>query len=178
MVAFANSNGGTLLIGVKDNGNIVGINSDEEFYMVQAAAQMYCRPQLHFEVMRWEVEGKTILEVEIEAAKRKPYRAPDKNGRYRAYIRVADKNVPASPIQVKIWKLQQNHNALQMPLGNVVSQLFTHLQQHKRITVKEFSQMAFLPTRDAENTLINLAALHLIRFHHTQNEEYFSLIKN
>ena len=33
LVAFSNSDGGTLLIGVKDNGNISGVHSDEEFYM-------------------------------------------------------------------------------------------------------------------------------------------------
>lgn len=42
LVAFSNSNGGTLLIGVKDNGKIAGVRSDEEFFMVQTAAGMYC----------------------------------------------------------------------------------------------------------------------------------------
>jgi predicted HTH transcriptional regulator len=42
--AFANSNGGVLLIGVKDNGKIAGAQSEEEIYMAEAAAQMYCKP--------------------------------------------------------------------------------------------------------------------------------------
>jgi predicted HTH transcriptional regulator len=33
LVAFANTDGGRLLIGVKDNGKITGIKSDEEFYV-------------------------------------------------------------------------------------------------------------------------------------------------
>ena len=36
--AFANTEGGRLLIGVKDNGKIAGIRSDEEKYMMEAAA--------------------------------------------------------------------------------------------------------------------------------------------
>ena len=47
LVAFANTDGGTLLIGVKDNGNIAGIRSDEEYYMVEAAATMYCKPSIN-----------------------------------------------------------------------------------------------------------------------------------
>ena len=39
--AFANTSGGRLLIGVKDNGKIAGVNSEEEQYMIDAAAQIY-----------------------------------------------------------------------------------------------------------------------------------------
>ena len=41
--AFANTEGGRLLIGVKDNGKIAGIRSEEELYMIEAAATMYCK---------------------------------------------------------------------------------------------------------------------------------------
>ena len=34
--AFANNSGGHLLVGVKDNGSIVGVSSDEEIYMIVA----------------------------------------------------------------------------------------------------------------------------------------------
>ena len=35
IVAFANSNGGRLLIGVKDNGGIVGVQTDEEVHVIE-----------------------------------------------------------------------------------------------------------------------------------------------
>ena len=41
LVAFANTDGGRLLIGVKDNGSISGIRSEEEKHMIQTAAQMF-----------------------------------------------------------------------------------------------------------------------------------------
>jgi len=34
--AFANTEGGRLLIGVKDNGKIAGVRSDEEIYMIES----------------------------------------------------------------------------------------------------------------------------------------------
>ena len=58
LVAFSNTDGGKLLIGVKDNGRIAGIRTDEEFFMVQAAADLYCKPEVSFESKRWVVEGK------------------------------------------------------------------------------------------------------------------------
>lgn len=38
--AFANNDGGRLLIGVKDNGNISGVRSEEDVFVVEQAAQM------------------------------------------------------------------------------------------------------------------------------------------
>ena len=41
--AFSNTDGGRLLIGVKDNGKIAGVRSEEEIYMIEAAAKLYCQ---------------------------------------------------------------------------------------------------------------------------------------
>ena len=76
--AFANTDGGRLLIGVKDNGNISGVRSEEEYYMIEAASKMYTRPEVPFEATRWEVNGKTVLEVYIAPSPDKPHTAPDK----------------------------------------------------------------------------------------------------
>ena len=65
--AFANTDGGRLLIGVKDNGHISGIKSEEEYYMIEAASQMYTKPQVDFTATRWNVQGKSILRREITA---------------------------------------------------------------------------------------------------------------
>ena len=40
--AFANTDGGRLLIGVRDDGVISGVRSEEEIYMMHAAAYEYC----------------------------------------------------------------------------------------------------------------------------------------
>ena len=67
LCAFANTDGGRLLIGVKDNGSIAGVRADEEFHMIQAAAEMQCKPPIAFDVQIWKAEMKTILEVQIPA---------------------------------------------------------------------------------------------------------------
>ena len=61
--AFANTEGGRLLIGVKDNGKIAGVRSDEEIYMIEAAATMYCKPKVELETQTYKVEGKTAFPV-------------------------------------------------------------------------------------------------------------------
>ena len=55
--AFANTDGGRLLIGVKDNGAISGVRSEEEYYMIEAASKMYTHPEVPFTAKRWDVNG-------------------------------------------------------------------------------------------------------------------------
>ena len=43
--AFANTDGGRLLIGVRDDGHMSGVRDEEEIYMMHQAAYRYCRPQ-------------------------------------------------------------------------------------------------------------------------------------
>jgi len=76
--AFANTDGGRLLIGVKDNGSITGVRSEEEFYMIEAASTMYTHPAVPFTATRWEINGKTVLEIYISPSPHKLTPPPTK----------------------------------------------------------------------------------------------------
>lgn len=102
--AFSNTDGGRLLIGVKDNGRISGIRSEEEYYMVESAACIYCRPEVKFKSWNRAIEGKSVLEVYIPPVARKPVYARDEENRWMAYIRVGDENILANIIQLNIWE--------------------------------------------------------------------------
>ena len=82
--AFANTEGGRLLVGVKDNGKIAGIRSEEEIYMIEAAANMYCQPNIELQTQTYHVEGKTVLEIRIDEASDKPVYALDENNMPKA----------------------------------------------------------------------------------------------
>lgn len=102
--AFANTDGGKLLVGVKDNGAIAGVRSDEEYYMVEAAAQMYCKPEINFNVKQWVINGKTVLEVYIPKSISEPCLAKNDEKKWLAYIRVHNQNYLANSIWLKGWK--------------------------------------------------------------------------
>ena len=102
--AFANTEGGRLLVGIKDNGKIAGIRSEEEIYMIEAAAEMYCQPSMEVKTQTYLAEGRTILKVTIEATENKPIYAIDENGKKKAYIRIADENILATPVHLKVWQ--------------------------------------------------------------------------
>lgn len=102
--AFSNTDGGRLLIGVKDNGRIAGVRSEEEIYMIEAAAKLYCRPNVEISVQTYEVDGKTVLVAEIPKAEQKPVQVQDETGKYLAYVRIADENILATPVHLAVWR--------------------------------------------------------------------------
>ena len=160
--AFSNTEGGTLLVGVKDNGNIAGIRSDEEYYMLEAAAQMYCKPEVSFTVREWNVDGKTVLEARIEKSSTPPHYARGEEGKWTAYIRVKDENILANSIMIRVWKRRGR------PTGTFVRYtlkekiLFDYLREHEIITLSKFQRIARLNMQTAANILVNLIVLDLI----------------
>jgi len=162
LVAFSNTDGGTLLIGVKDNGNIAGVRTDEEFYMVQAAAGMYCKPEVEFDSKRWVVEGKTVLEVTIPKGKDYPYFAQTETNKWLAYIRVRDENILATPVHLKVWRNRIRDKGILMTYSDKVKILMEYLEQNPCISISKFCRIAFLPKNTAENILADLIYFGLI----------------
>lgn len=66
--AFANRDGGRLLVGVKDNGVVAGVRNEEDIFVIEQAAEMYCRPPQEIRVTAFKAEEeKTVLRIEIDA---------------------------------------------------------------------------------------------------------------
>ena len=160
--AFANTDGGKLLIGVKDNGRIAGVRSEEEYYMAESAAQLFCKPEVHFTTQKWMIEGKTILEISIPPSEQKPHFAKDRDGKWLAYMRVKDENLPAHPVLVKVWKLKKSHKGVFVHYSKVERALLDYLSAEGEITLPKFMRIAHIHHGDAENILARLIALGVI----------------
>lgn len=175
LVAFSNTDGGTLLIGVKDNGKIAGVLSDEEFYMVQAAAGMYCKPEIAFESKRWVVEGKTVLEVTIPKGANYPYFAQTEPNKWLAYIRVRDENILATTVHLRVWKNKTHNRGILMEYSEKVKKLMEYLEINPSISISKFCRTAFLPKSAAENILADLIYFGLIEAVYQDNHFAYRL---
>ena len=177
LVAFANTDGGRLLIGVKDNGSISGIRSEEEKYMIQTAAEMYCQPVVDFEAKEWNVNGKTVLEVIVPKSKYHKHRAPDHNNLYKVYTRVKDQNILADGILLKIWKYQNNKQNIRVTFSDAEMFLLKYLNENEKITIKEFVQKAEINRREAERIIVNFTVINMLKYEITEKEVYFTLFE-
>ena len=163
--AFANTDGGKLLIGVKDNGKIAGVRSDEEYHMVEAAAQMYCRPGLPFETRKWIILGKTVLEVDIAPVKRKPCLAQSEDGKWLAYVRVGDQNIRANTVLLKVWQKDKRKKGIFIEYSSTEEILLDYLDKNGKISISKFCRICRIPRKQAEETLAKLISLEVLQIH-------------
>jgi hypothetical protein len=175
LVAFSNTDGGTLLIGVKDNGRIAGVRTDEEFFMVQAAAGMYCKPEVTFESKRWNIEGKTVLEVKIPKGAQMPYFAETEPGKWLAYVRVLDENILATAVHLKVWRNKTHDKGILLKYSDKVKKLMEYLEINPSISISRFCRIAFLPRTSAEDILADLIYLGLIEMLYEDKHFFFTL---
>lgn len=162
LVAFANTSGGRLLIGVKDNGKIAGIVSDEEFYMIESAAKIYSKPAIDFTTRQWQVEGKTVLEIGIEPGDNKPYFAKDESGKWLAYIRVKDENFLAHRIQIEAWEKEKSPKGIYFTYSDAERLLIEYLEMNSDISFSKFMRLAQLSRKDASDILSNFLVLEIL----------------
>jgi predicted HTH transcriptional regulator len=172
--AFANTEGGKLLIGVKDNGVITGIRTDEEYYMIDTAC-VYCKPEIKYKAKKWCIEGRWILEVTIPKSNKRPHYARNEDGKWLAYIRVGDKNLLANRILLRVWKNKDRKKGVFFSYGNTEKKLLDNLNINKRITLSEFRKSAKINKFKAENILIKLISMGIIKIEFTDKEVFYRL---
>ncbi|MDY0078743.1 MAG: ATP-binding protein [Bacteroidales bacterium] len=175
LTAFANTDGGRLLVGVKDNGAIAGVRSDEEIHMVEAAAQLYCQPEVSYTTKEWNINGKLVLEITVPKSKHQKHKAPDKNNNYKIFVRVNDQNLLADSILLKVWKKQESKAPVKIAFTETEMQLLRYLDEFQRIELEKFMAIAQIKKRKAEGILIDFILLGIIQLKLTEKQTWFQL---
>lgn len=138
--AFANTAGGSLLIGVKDNGRICGADPEQEYYMVELAAQRYVQPEVAFHTELHEWEDKVVLEVRVPAQPElRPFCVKEEDGTCRAYVRVGDQSRVAGPLLEMLWKAEKRPQRIFFRQAEAL--LMEHLKQVPFIDEGTFKQL-------------------------------------
>jgi predicted HTH transcriptional regulator len=175
LVAFSNSDGGRLLIGVRDNGSIAGIRSDEEIYMVDTAAGLYCKPEIKYVLKQHITRQKTILEVEVLKGTERPYKVKDEDGKWKAYFRYGDKNLLANRILQQVWRKEGRKKGLLIKFGRDENLLLDYLKKNGQVTFSGFKKAARISSFRAEAILANLILLDVLEMSFTDKGCFYKL---
>jgi predicted HTH transcriptional regulator len=162
LTAFSNSDGGRILIGVRDNGSIAGIKSDEEIYMVDTAAQLFCRPEIIYTIKQHLTEAKTILEIEVAKGSKRPYQSKDENGKWLTYFRHNDQNLVANKILLQVWRKEGKRSGVMVKFGKAENSLMDYLKKNGSITLSKFRKITGIPAHRAESILANLIIFKIV----------------
>lgn len=175
MAAFANHKGGVLLVGVRDNKTIRGVRSEEEKYMLELASAFHCKPEVGIEVEEIPVGNQLVLKCTVEQGKNRPYYAKAEDGKWWAYIRVADKSLLASKIVLDVMKRNSANEGVYIEYGKNEKAVLEYLQNNERITLNEYKNLVNISSRRASRILVNLIRAGVIRSHTYEKTEFFTL---
>lgn len=175
LVAFANTEGGRLLIGVKDNGKVAGIRTEEEYYMVESAAKIFSNPPVSFTTKEWHSDGKTVLEIYVAPSDKKPHFAKDETGKWLAYIRIKDENVLAHKIHLVTWQKLNSPRGIYFTYSEDEKFLVDYLQKNSSITFSRFIRQAHISRKRAEDILSNFIIMNIIKMETTREGTTFEI---
>lgn len=178
-VALANTEGGYILVGVEDNGQVTGVRDAlEEEYVARAALDTYADPLLYYTTERIRVTPKReVLVINIPKSDRRPHYLRDEFGnRAAAYVRVESNSVEASREAVRLLRLREQGERVTFQFGQKEQLLMRYLDQYGRITVPQFAEMAGIPTRNASQTLVLLTRANVLQLHYDTRADYFTLV--
>ncbi|MBC7417364.1 MAG: ATP-binding protein [Pedobacter sp.] len=177
LVAFANFKGGSLLIGVADDGTITGVRAEEEEkFMILTAASKFCKPNIACSFLEIYVDEKLVLVATVLESDKKPHYAMDEQKKYWAFIRSADKSVLASKVALEVLKQTQKKDGVLISYSDSEKKLLNFLAEHEKITLKEFSKLLRCSHKKAQKILVSLIVTNVIRTNGSEKEEYFTAV--
>lgn len=173
LAAYANTDGGSLLIGVRDNGSIAGVSSEEECYMIETAAMLYTYPVVEYTTISHWVEGKTVLEVAVEKSDKLPHYAPDVRGDMVAFVRCADKNVLAPPELVRYWRQTKSFVPSELYYDDVMKLIVDEIRINGFVTKEFIVHFTGMPVRKVEDVLVNLMLMRVVEIDMDEKSVHF-----
>lgn len=178
MVAFANTDGGQLLVGVDDDGALSGLKfAEEDRFVIDNAIRTHIKPGIKCESELIPISRKrSILHYQVFESQKKPsYYLVDPNKRGTAYVRVNDKSVQASREMVEILKRSKNKKSYPVRVGEHEQLLFRHIEEHGKTTLQRFMEVSGLSRYRASRILIALVVSNILRIEIDEKADYFSM---
>ena len=171
--AFANTDGGRLLIGVRDDGHIAGVRTEGEIYVMHQAAYKYCQPEASIRFDTYHADGKAVVIATVPPSDKRPVCAPDEDGNMRAYIRIKDENIVASPVLYTLLKESQKPQGALLVYDDNIRRLLGLMEG--RLTLGQIVRLTRLPRLKVITLLAHLIRFGTVQWNYVEQEFVFSL---
>lgn len=182
VVAFANTEGGLLIIGVSDDKQIIGAKfPEEDEYILKKAIAEYCFPEIPYEVERIplaESSDRALLLFHIPKSSHFPHKIIKGEDKGKIYIRVGEQSIQASKEMRSYLKEKRKNKNYRFHYGAKEHTLMQYLALHKNITVSQFAKIANISIKTASRTLVLLTLARVLKISAKEHEDEFSLAED
>jgi predicted HTH transcriptional regulator len=125
IIAFANTEGGALLIGVDDDGSVPGVKyPEEEILAIRQSLQKHCRPLLEVteEVIPIN-KKKFVVRFDVPISEKRPHLFVVNRDLRECYVRVRDMSVKASAEVHEIVRRSRQRKDIRFTFGEAEKKL-------------------------------------------------------
>jgi predicted HTH transcriptional regulator len=173
IASFANNKGGSILVGVADSGTIVGIDAEQEMYMLFEASEYLNDPPVDIDFIVYDnlEEDIQVVEAIIANSLKKPHLTVDENGEWHIYIRSEDQSRAASKQMSKYFD-NMNHKE---KLDSKEKGLLDYLNTNKTVTIKQFAKHLNIGDRRSRQILLDMLDNGYLILHRDSKGDYFTL---
>jgi len=182
IIALANTAGGYLIVGVDDDGSIIGVVSEKEEADQVLTASHAIVPPLELDIEVVEIEYKDVIVVHIPNSEHKPHRLisddpTERPHERKAYIRQGENSVTASKEMARVLAGQSPYAApMTITIGDRERRLFTFLERYGKASVMDFARLVNISKRRASQTLVKLVRAGVLHIHTDNGHDYFTLV--
>jgi predicted HTH transcriptional regulator len=176
MVAFANTGGGFLYVGVDDNGDMPGLKhpDGESFVIRNAISNIF--PALDCEETFIPISGaRTVIQYEIRESTNKPHYLLTGSQVREYFVRVADKTIRASRELRQIIRRQQRKSDIQFRYGDHEKLLMQYLSENSSISLHEFVRVSGIKRFNASHKLVLLVLANVLNIIPGEKEDRYTL---
>lgn len=177
LVAFANTDGGLLLLGVDDDGTVSGTRDIEgEVFVMEETIEKLIKPRLAYQAQVIKINDKKGLAIfEIPKSEKRPLylRNAPQSKEGKAYVRNGDQSLQASREMREILRRRCSEKDIQFTFGEKEQMLMKLLDERQYITLLDFSKAAKISKFVASRTLIRLVLANVLEILPKEGEDHY-----
>jgi predicted HTH transcriptional regulator len=175
LAAFANTAGGTLVVGVDDDRTIRGVASEkDEVQKLESASDFFVDPPLLLRYEAVDADERRVLLFTIGESAEKPHKAKNDRGEWEIYVRARDKSVPASKRMGQFLQQATEADADLLASPNVKT-LLHFLTKNETVTAGRVAKLLNMSEYRATKLLRDLTRQGVLLFLETPSPKRYAL---
>lgn len=177
LIAFANSQGGILLIGVDDDKSIPGVKyPEEESLVIHNEIKKHCRPGLAFHESIIPIsEKRFVLQWRIPKSEKRPHFFVVNTERI-SFVRQGEQSIKASREMTEIIRRSKSLKGTRFIYGEAEQKLIHFLGIQSTISLQEFLELTGLNRYMASRKIVRLVLANVLKITATEKGDLYSRV--